>query len=179
MTVPVGFTAISPSGSGYVTAVSATLNGAALTLTTTTGVGTAATATGAASLSLSQAGTYTLVYSATDAYGPATPATVTFTVIQEAPPTITITAPASGSTVTIPAGSKSVAVALRLHGATTYARTIQVGLGHTERNVGRHGADGHRPQHRQRLRRRLPHPSRPAPIRWARSIPTGWPPAPT
>jgi len=126
-TVPVGFSAVSPTGSGNITAISATLNGATLPLTTTSGVNSATTATGAATLTLSTAGTYNLVYTGTNTYGSST-ANTSFTIVVVQPPTVNVTVPANGATITIPYGSTTASVAYSLVGATPTGSVTSVNV---------------------------------------------------
>ena len=122
--VPVAFTVVSPANSGNVTAVSATLNGQPITLTSITGLNSSATATAGATLSISQAGTYTLVYTGSNAYGSDTD-TTSFTVVQATPPTITISAPLSSARITITSGT-TASVPYAFNGSTNYGTITAV-----------------------------------------------------
>ena len=122
ISVPVGFTVLSPANSGNVTAVTASLAGPGRTtmvsLPTQTGVGTAPTATPAGSVSVNQAGTYTLTYTGSNAFGAAS-TTVSFTVAGQYPvPTVAVAT--SSSTYQIPANATSVSVPYTITGGTTY-----------------------------------------------------------
>jgi hypothetical protein len=124
VTVPVSFTATSAYGN--ITSAAATLNGGPVTLSLS-GVNSALTATGSASLSISTPGSYTLVFTATNAFGPATPVTVPFSVQAYSPPvtpTVSISAPANGAVITRVAGAPATAVNYAF-GATTASGTIQ------------------------------------------------------
>jgi len=126
VTVPVSCSAVSAYGN--VTALSATLNGSPLSLALT-GVGSATTATGTTSLSISSAGTYSLVFSATNAYGAATPVTVNFTVTSVIPvPTVAILTPANGTVFTRVAGSPATVVNYTFAGGTTYNKVTSVNV---------------------------------------------------
>ena len=122
ISVPVGFTVISPANSGNVTSVSASLAGPAgtstVSLPTQTGVGTAATAKPAGSVSVNQAGTYTLTYIGYNAFGSAN-TQVVFTVNGVVPvPTVAVAT--STSTYQIPVNGTSVPVPYTVTGGTTY-----------------------------------------------------------
>lgn len=120
VSVPVSFTA--NSAYGAISGVTATLNGAPVSLSTTGSGSTNVTA--AASLGITAPGSYTLVYTATSAYGTATQS-VAFTVTGVTPPpTVSILTPASNAVFTRTAGSPATTVSFTFQGAAVYG-TVQ------------------------------------------------------
>ena len=106
--VPVSFSATSVYGN--ISALSATLDGSPITLNLS-GVGSALTASGSATLTVAATGSHTLVFSAANAYGTATPVTVPFTVTSALPaPTVTILTPANGSSFSRTTGDPATVV---------------------------------------------------------------------
>ncbi len=126
-TIPAGstqaavpFTFAGSSTYGSISALTATLNGAAFTSFTTTGLNTLAVSGSAPSVSLA-AGTYTLVASATNPYGTAN-AQTTFTVVGATPPptlALAISKPVDGSIITRVAGSPATAVPFAINATET------------------------------------------------------------
>jgi hypothetical protein len=113
--VTANFTGTSPGLP--ITALTATLDGTALSLSPS-GLGTLA-AGATASPSVSAAGLHTVVVTTTDSHGNTASATATFTVnvTTSPPPSISISSPVSGSTLTYTAGNPPLGVALNV-GAT-------------------------------------------------------------
>lgn len=129
VTVPVSFTATSLYGN--ITSAAATLNGTPITLNLS-GVNSSLVATGSASLNLTTAGSYNLVFTATNAYGAATPVTVPFQVevlAAPTPPAVTILTPANGTVYTRVAGSAATVVNYTFKGtaaANSPIKTVKV-----------------------------------------------------
>jgi hypothetical protein len=105
LNIPVSFSAT--AGSGNVTAVGVTLNGVTQSAGVS-GLGTP-TASFSGTLPVSAPGNYTLNVTATDAYGTTT-GSAHFAVVQQSPPSVTISAPANGAVYTRPAGSPPTVV---------------------------------------------------------------------
>lgn len=124
VTVPVSFTATSLYGN--ITAAAATLNGTPITLNLS-GVNSSLVATGSAVLNLTTAGSYNLVFTATNAYGAATPVSVPFTVSVVAaptPPAVTILTPANGTVFNRVTGSAATVVDYTFKGTATTSAPI-------------------------------------------------------
>ncbi|MBI2512380.1 MAG: hypothetical protein HYV96_10390 [Opitutae bacterium] len=106
LSLPYSFSATSYYGG--ITTLTATLNGSPVTFTAT-GMNTL-NASGSGNFAITAAGNYTLVVTATDQNGSAT-ATRTFNVVAATPvPTVTISTPANGTTITRAAGSPATSV---------------------------------------------------------------------
>lgn len=124
VTVPVHVTANSVYGN--ITALAATLNGSPITLNLS-GVGTALNATGSVSLPITSPGTYSLNFTAANAYGEATPVTVPFTVTGTLPaPTVSILTPAAGTLFTRTLGDPATLVNYTFEGGTSYGTITNV-----------------------------------------------------
>jgi len=121
VSVPYSFSAHTVYGG--ISTLSATLDGTPVSFTPT-GLGTA-TASGSGSFTLSAPGTHTLVVTATDSNGGTASTSTTFTVAGAIPPpTVTISAPADGTTLTRIAGSGPTTVPFSFTGSTTAGYTI-------------------------------------------------------
>lgn len=119
--VPVNFTA--HSAYGNISAISATLNGSPVSNLSAAGLNSLQ-ATGTATLNISTPGSYTLVYTGTNAIGSAS-TTVNFTVTSvAATPVVTISQPTPNTVITRVAGSAPTVVPFAFQ-ATTPAGTIQ------------------------------------------------------
>lgn len=124
--VPVSFTA--SSAYGNITALGATLNGSPVALSLG-GVGSATTASGSATLTVPTPGSYTLVLSAANDYGTATPVTIPFSVTGVTPaPTVSIISPAPGSTFTRAFGDPPTVVNYTFQGDATYGTVTAVAV---------------------------------------------------
>jgi hypothetical protein len=124
--VPVSFSATSIYGN--ITGLAATLDGLPVALNTS-GVGTATTANGSATLTVPLAGNHSLVFSASNAFGAATPVTVPFSVSGVVPaPTVSILSPTDGSTFTRSAGDPATVVNYSFSGGTTYGSIAGVSV---------------------------------------------------
>lgn len=122
--VPVAFTATSIYGN--ISGLSATLDGSPVALVTS-GVGTSTVATGQATLIVSAAGSHSLVLSAANDYGPATPVTIPFTVAGTVPvPSVTVLSPADGSSYTRAAGDPPTVVHYDFQGGAAYGTISSV-----------------------------------------------------
>jgi hypothetical protein len=127
LNVPLAFTVT--AGSGNVTAVTVTLNNGVTQTTlpaTVPGVGTPM-ASFNGTLQLTAPGNYTLNVTATDANATTT-ATSQFTVTQVPPPTVTLSQPVSGTTVTWPAGTTSLSVPLAFAVTAGYGNVTAVSV---------------------------------------------------
>jgi len=124
--VSVSISASATSQYGNITAFGATLNGNTITLGTT-GVGTAATAQGSATLPITAPGSYSLVFTASNDYGNATPVTVPFTVTSVAPtPTVSILTPANGANFNRTQGDPATVVNYSFTGGTSFGAITAV-----------------------------------------------------
>lgn len=124
VSVPVNFSATSLYGN--ITALAATLNGSPITLNKT-GEGSALIATGGATLNITTPGNYSLVFTASNAYGQATPVTVPFTVKGVIPaPSVTILTPVAGTVYNRVAGDPATVVNYSFQGGTTFGTITAV-----------------------------------------------------
>lgn len=122
--VPVSFSAASIYGN--ITSLAATLDGTPVTLNLG-GVGTSTTATASASLTVATPGSHSLVLTAANAYGAATPVTIPFTVESINPaPTVSLTAPVNGAVFTRESGGPATVVNYSFTGAATYGTITTV-----------------------------------------------------
>ena len=111
---------------GNVATLAATLDGAPISLNLS-GVGTALTAVGSATLTVATPGSHSLVFTSSNAFGPATPVTVAFNVASAAPvPTVAILTPANGSTFTRTSGDPATVVNYTFQGGTSYGSVTSV-----------------------------------------------------
>lgn len=111
-TVAVPYSFSSNIAYGTIKTLTATLNGNPVSFTPA-GLNTA-TATGTGTFNLTAAGTYTLAVSTTDSNGGTSSASTTFKVEgAKPPPTVTINAPANGTTLTRVVGSGPVSVSFK------------------------------------------------------------------
>lgn len=124
--VPVSFSATSAYGN--ITSLSATLDGSPVALTLS-GVNAATTASGSASLTVATIGSHSLVLSAANVYGAATPVTIPFTVTGLVPaPTVSILAPVTGAIFTRAAGDPATVVNYSFQGGTSYGSITAVSV---------------------------------------------------
>ncbi len=122
--VPVSFNATSIYGN--ITSLSATLDGSPIALSLS-GVGSALTASASASLTVATTGAHSLVLSAANNYGSATPVTIPFNVASTAPaPTVSILTPVNGTTFNRVAGDPATIVNYTFQGGTAYGKITTV-----------------------------------------------------
>ncbi len=129
LSIPITFVGKSNNGytGGYVSTMSATLDGKAVSLASVTGIGTP-TSTATAKLSVSTAGTHVLVVKDTDKYGQTATTSTTFVVVIQNPViTVTINTPGNNSCFILPCSSSRCGSTSSLKIPFTFTSNITAG----------------------------------------------------